>query len=195
VRYRYEPLGDNYDPARPDLPGRFIYVFWHEYLTLPAVHYGRPDVQVLISTHADGQLITEIIQRFGFRVIRGSSTRGGVEAVRQLVKTGQHTHLALTPDGPRGPRRVVQPGVVYLAARTGLPIVPLGLAYERPWRANSWDRFALPRPFSRSRAVTGPAIRVPADLERDGWEAYRAQVEAALHHATQVAEARLRLAS
>jgi lysophospholipid acyltransferase (LPLAT)-like uncharacterized protein len=125
-------------------------------MLLPAYHYARPDIKVLISTHADGQLIAEACQRLGFALARGSSTRGGVEAVRDMLRAND-THLAVTPDGPRGPRRRVQAGVVYLAARTGLPIVPVGFAARRPWRAKSWDRFAVPRPFSR--AVTDVAER------------------------------------
>src|SRR5579885_1739211 len=108
VRYRYRPLGANLDPHRRGLQGRYIYAFWHENLLLPAYHYGRPDIWVLISQHADGELIAQTCQHLGFRVVRGSTTRdgrsrGGVEAVRQMVRLAQKGHLAFTPDGPRGP--------------------------------------------------------------------------------------------
>src|SRR5262245_36675985 len=124
VRFHYEPLADNFDPRRPGLKGRYIYAFWHEGILLPAYQYARRDIRVLISQHADGQLIAEICHRLGFRTVRGSSTRGGAEAVREMLRAGGGCHLALTPDGPRGPRREVQPGVAYLAARTGMPVVP-----------------------------------------------------------------------
>src|SRR5206468_6190352 len=107
-----------------------LYAFWHEHLLLPAYHYGRRDIRVLISTHADGQLIAEVCRRLGFGLVRGSTTRGGVEAVRQMLRDGGASHLAITPDGPRGPRRRVQPGVSFLASRTGLPVVPMGIGHD-----------------------------------------------------------------
>src|SRR5947209_20227050 len=119
LRYRYRPLGPSVDPRGPDNRQRYIYAFWHENMLLPAYHYGRTDVHVLISGHADGQLIAEVCRHLGFRTVRGSTTRDGVRAVRQMLKLGRHAHLAITPDGPRGPRRRVQPGLVYLAAKAG----------------------------------------------------------------------------
>ena len=116
----------------PSAGDRYIYAFWHENLLLPAYHYGRTGVHVLISQHADGELIAEVCRHLGFPAVRGSPKRGAVKAMRQMVKLARSTHLAITPDGPRGPRRQVQPGLVYLAARTGLPIVPVGFAYDRP---------------------------------------------------------------
>lgn len=188
VHFRYRPLGLNVDPRRPYCLNRYIYAFWHENLLLPAYHFGRGDVHVLISQHADGQLIAEACHHLGFRTVRGSTTRGGVEAVRQMVRLADRGHLAITPDGPRGPRREVQPGLVYLAARTGLPIVPTGFAYDRPWRARSWDRFALPRPWTRATAVTADPIAVPADADRSVVEQYRRIVSQAMDQVTLCAE-------
>jgi lysophospholipid acyltransferase (LPLAT)-like uncharacterized protein len=188
VRFRYRPLGPDVDPRSPECQGRYIYAFWHENMLLPAYHYSCPEVHVLISQHADGQLIAEVCRHLGLRTVRGSTTRGGVEAVRQMLRVASNSHLVITPDGPRGPRRQVQPGLVYLAARTGLPIVPAGVGYDRPWRTRSWDRFAVPRPWSHGTCVTGEPIRVPADLGRDEIEQYRRQVEEALLRVTEEAE-------
>ncbi len=135
LRYRYRPMGANLDPNQPNLRGRYLYAFWHENILVPAYHYGRRDIHVLISQHADGQLIAEACRHLGFRVVRGSATRGGARAIRQMQRLSRSAHLAITPDGPRGPRRKVQPGVVYLAALTGLPIVPFGVAFARAWRS------------------------------------------------------------
>src|SRR5688572_17038484 len=88
VRYQYRPLGLNVDPGRRDLEGRYIYAFWHENILLPAYQYGRPDIWVLISQHADGQMIAEVCRHLRFRLVRGSTTRGGAEAVRQMLKLG-----------------------------------------------------------------------------------------------------------
>ncbi len=191
VRYRYRPLGANLDPHRRGLEGRYIYAFWHENLLIPAYHYGRPDIWVLISQHADGQLIAEACRHLKFKVVSGSATRGGVEAVRQMLRFGDRVHLGITPDGPRGPRRQLNPGLVYLAARTGLPIVPVGFAFHRAWRLRSWDRFALPYPWSAVECVTTDPVVVPENADKDQLEEYQRRVEQALNLATEVAERRI----
>ncbi len=188
LRYRYRPLGANLDPNGANFQGRYIYAFWHENILVPAYHYGRRDIHVLISEHADGQLIAEACRHLGFRVVRGSATRGGARAVRQMIRRSRSAHLALTPDGPRGPRRQVQLGVVYLAAMTGLPIVPFGIAFESAWRTNSWDRFALPRPWSAAVCVTADPIHVPENLRKDRLEEYRVRVQQAMDEASAAAE-------
>jgi lysophospholipid acyltransferase (LPLAT)-like uncharacterized protein len=188
LRYRYRPLGPNFDPRQPGLNGRFIYAFWHENMLLPAYHYGRPDIRVLISQHADGQLIAEVCRHLRFGLVRGSTTRGGVEAVRHMLRASRRAHLAITPDGPRGPRRQVQMGLIYLAARTELPIVPTGVGFQRPWRLRSWDHFAVPKPWSLSTCVTAEPIRIPADADKEMLEQYRRQVEQVLHEVSRRAE-------
>jgi lysophospholipid acyltransferase (LPLAT)-like uncharacterized protein len=188
VRYRYRPLGANLDPNGRNLRGRYIYTFWHENLLMPAYHYSRPDIWVLISQHADGELIAEACRRLGFQLVRGSTTRGGATAVRELLHVSAHGHLGVTPDGPRGPRRRVQMGLVYLAAKTGLPIVPVGYAFQRAKRLNSWDRFALPHPWSAVSCVTTEPIRVPENVDKEQLELYRQKVQDALDRATAVAE-------
>lgn len=188
LRFRYYALQPGIDPRRVGIPGRYAFTFWHEYILLPLSLYGRRDIHVLISQHADGELIASIAEHLGFSTVRGSSTRGGIEAVRQLLRLGPNRDVAVTPDGPRGPRRQVQPGLVYLAARTGLPVVPLGIGFDRPWRAGSWDRFALPRPFARGVVVTGVPVYVPRGAERIDTEFHRRRIEDAINHATALAE-------
>jgi lysophospholipid acyltransferase (LPLAT)-like uncharacterized protein len=188
LRYRYRFLGPDVSPHSPMLAGRYLYAFWHEYLLHPAYNFGRPDIYVLISQHADGELIAEISQRLGFNVVRGSTTRGGVEALRQMVRLGREAHVAITPDGPRGPRREVQVGLVYLAARTGLPVVPLGVGFRSAWRARSWDRFAVPIPGTFATFVFGSPIVVPPGADREVLERYRVEVEEEMLHLTELAE-------
>ena len=188
VRYRYRPLGVNTDPHQPNFDQRYIYAFWHENMLLPAYQYGRSDVYVLISEHADGQLIAETCRHLRFRLVRGSTTRGGMKALREMIQLAASNPLAVTPDGPRGPRRRVQPGLVYLASRTGLPIVPIGIAFRKAWRLRSWDCFALPYPWSRASMVSTEPIRVPATVDKAELEAYRILVEQAMQHATELAE-------
>jgi lysophospholipid acyltransferase (LPLAT)-like uncharacterized protein len=105
---------------------RIIIAFWHgRQLMMPLAYRGQ-EAHILISQHRDGELIQRIVRRFGFRAVRGSSTRGGTQALRQLIKlAGAGKDLVVTPDGPKGPREVVQMGVIQLARMTGLPIIPL----------------------------------------------------------------------
>jgi lysophospholipid acyltransferase (LPLAT)-like uncharacterized protein len=186
VRYQFH-FGVPVDPNDRHLRGRYIYAFWHEAMLFGAGRKTRARFQVLIGQHADGELIAQISRRVGFRVVRGSSTRGGVEAVRKMLRLGRG-HLVVTPDGPRGPRRRVQAGIVYLASRTGLPIVPAGIGFENAWRARSWDRFAVPKPGSRAALVVNEVIAVPPDIDKEGLEFYRQRVEHALLAATAEAE-------
>jgi lysophospholipid acyltransferase (LPLAT)-like uncharacterized protein len=188
LNYRYHPLGPNVDPSGPALAERYIYAMWHEYLLLPVFCYPRRDVHVLISKHADGQWVAEFCRSLRIPVIRGSTTRGGAEAIRRLLRAGRESHIALTPDGPRGPRRRVQPGLVYLASRLGLSIVPVGFGVQGCWRMKSWDRFAMPHPWTRTRCVTGSPIAVPPVSDLWKLEEYRLRVESSLMNTTLQAE-------
>lgn len=190
-RYRYVNLGPWLNPTKVKLDRRYIFAFWHENLLVPARFHCRPNIHVLISTHADGELIAQVAQHLTMKTIRGSTTRGGVEALRTIMKMPSG-HVVFTPDGPRGPRRQVQPGMIYLAAKTGMPIVCWGVGCHRPWRAKSWDRFCLPRPFHRAVSVTAEPITVPRDANRDQLEHYRNLVQQQMDFCSAEAE---RLAS
>ena len=184
-----DPLAD---PIHPRRPRHAIYLLWHEYLMFPLGLRGK-GLTVLISQHRDGELITQVMRHLGFRAVRGSSTRGGVRALRRMLKTGRQgdketrrqgdglpdtgspclpvslspcLDLIVTPDGPRGPRRRLAEGSIFLASRLQMPIVCMGFAFERPWRQKSWDRFAIPRPFSRGRAVISGFIEIPPNLTK-----------------------------
>jgi hypothetical protein len=124
----------------------------------------------------------------GFGVVRGSTFHGGSAALRELAARAAEGNLTITPDGPRGPRRRLAPGCVFLASTLRIPLVAMGLGYERPWRLGTWDRFAVPRPFSRARAIVSRPLAIPANLDRDGIEAHRAGVERLLVHLSDAAE-------
>jgi lysophospholipid acyltransferase (LPLAT)-like uncharacterized protein len=166
---------------------RYIYAFWHESLLAPTVRKTR--IHLLISQHADGEFIAQVCRFLGYGVVRGSSTRGGSLALFDLIGRCARSHLGVTPDGPRGPRRQLKVGIIYLASRTGLPIVPVGVGYTRAWRARSWDRFALPRPYSTMLGVLGEPIAVPPQLDRASLEQYRRLVEGRCRAVTAAAEA------
>jgi lysophospholipid acyltransferase (LPLAT)-like uncharacterized protein len=182
----YEP---EMDPAVAGFRGPAIYVIWHEYLALPPTHRRGCDVTMLLSQHRDAHWLTEVIDHFGFRTVRGSSTRGGVKAILQILREASGTSLVITPDGPRGPRRELSSGCIYLAGLLGIPIVPLGCGFDRPWRNHrSWDKFAVPRPSSRARLVLGPAIHVSRKLSKEQLEEHRLYVESMLVHVTTESE-------
>jgi len=170
---------------------RCIFAFWHARL-LPLVftHRGRA-IAVLISRHRDGELISRIIGQLGFLSGRGSSTRGGEEGIREMLRHAEDRRLlAITPDGPRGPAERVKSGLVYLASRTGFPVVPVATASSRTWRLRSWDSFRVPHPFARVVVAYGPPIQVPPGLGDSGIETWRARIEEAIRDLTADVERR-----
>jgi lysophospholipid acyltransferase (LPLAT)-like uncharacterized protein len=189
VRYRYQMPRTPVHPNDPKLEGRYIYGLWHENLMITAGVRFQGRILTLISQHADGEFVARVSRNLGYVPVRGSSTRGGAKAMLELLRESQRSHVFVTPDGPRGPRRRVQQGMVYLASRTGLPIVPVGIGYQNAWRLRSWDRFGIPLPGSLAIAVGGEPIPVPPDLDREGLESYRILVEEAMLAATAAAEA------
>ncbi len=178
------------DPASPLCRGQKIYIFWHEYILLPLYLRGHCNLTMLLSRHRDAEVLSRVARQLGFAFVRGSTQRGGVAALRELLRQSRRMHLTLTPDGPRGPRRRMAPGPIYLASKLGLPLVVMGFGYERPWRVRgAWDQFAVPRPYSRARAVVSPEVHVPPELDREGLEHFRRRIEALQNRLCSEAEA------
>ncbi len=165
-----------------------IYCTWHENLFLSSYVGAYHGAHVLVSESRDGAYLGHGLENLGFGTVRGSSTRGAVRALRQMVRSGDKTHVAITPDGPRGPRQHFQQGAVYLASRTGMPLVPVAFAFDRPWRFRSWDRMVMPRPFSRAVCYGGTPIHVPQKCKADGLALYQQVASDAMHRATEQAE-------
>jgi hypothetical protein len=177
------------DPADERYHGQKIYIFWHENILFPIYLRGHCNLAMLLSRHRDADILTELARHLGFEFVRGSTFGGGSSALRELLRKSQKMNLAITPDGPRGPRRVLAQGPVYLSSKLGLPIVAMGFGYDRPWRLTTWDRFAIPKPYSRARGVVSPPMVIPPNLDREGVEHYRLQVEQMLNRLTCEAEA------
>ena len=177
------------DPAvsRPDQQ-RYIYVFWHEYILAPLYLRGHCDLCMLLSPHRDANLLARVAEHMGFSSVRGSSNRQRVAGLRQMLREGRQLHLTLTPDGPRGPRRQFSAGAIYLASRLQIPIIGLGFGFNRPWRLNSWDRFAIPRLYSRARCVVGPPVTVPPRLNTASLARWQAHTACMLNDLTVTAE-------
>jgi lysophospholipid acyltransferase (LPLAT)-like uncharacterized protein len=145
-----------------------IFVLWHgRLLPLGFVHRGQ-GVVGLASSSADGEYISRILRHWGFGIVRGSSSSGGDTAFRELIREVRAGRsVAITPDGPRGPREQLKPGVLQLAQLTGVPLVPVAAAASRSWWFVSWDRFLVPQPFARLHVAYGNPVQVPrqtADL-------------------------------
>lgn len=176
------------DPVHPNCRQRYIFLSWHEYMLATVTTRGNCGMTVLASQHEDAAVMRHAARNLGWEIIKGSTTRGGLSALRGMMRVNE-AHLNFTPDGPRGPRRTVAPGAIFLAAKLGMPLVCCAYAYDRPRRFDSWDRFAMPRPFSRLRGVIGPPVTVPTKLDRDGLEEYRLLIEGQLNQFTLEAEA------
>jgi hypothetical protein len=177
------------DPIDSNCRGQKIYIFWHEYILFPLHMRGNSNLAMLLSQHRDADILLEVAKHMGFEFVRGSTFGGGSTALRELMDRSQSMNLAITPDGPRGPRRTLAQGPIYLSSKLGMPLVAMGFGYSNPWRLGSWDRFAIPKPYSHARAVVSPAMVIPPNLDREGVEHYRLEVETMLNRLTCEAEA------
>ena len=158
-----------------------IYASWHGRILLLPLLYGRRRIRALASRSRDGELLARCMAWFGVEAVRGSSSRGGAEALRLLARAlKQGWEVAMVPDGPRGPAEIAKPGVVALARLSGAAIVPVAVGASTAWRLGSWDAFRIPRPFSRCVVRFGDPIYVPRVADRRAEESARAAVEAAL---------------
>ena len=190
IRFRLEDRSGYFSSAPKE---KIIFALWHNRLALCVplyerylrVHDSSRSVVALVSASRDGGLLTHILKLFNIEVARGSSSRRGPQALRELVSWGENGYdLAITPDGPRGPCYTVQEGVISTAQLTGLVIVPA--SYHLNWKIQlrSWDRFQIPLPFARCDVTTGRIIRVPREAGEVEREALRAQLESELRSVT-----------
>jgi lysophospholipid acyltransferase (LPLAT)-like uncharacterized protein len=167
----------------------YMLAFWHCYILLMVFSRHRKPISVMISRNKDGEYIATTMERFGVKSTRGSSSRGGAAALQELIDlAAAGENIAITPDGPRGPARVAQVGVVIGASRAGTPIIPVAVISERKKQLSSWDRFEIPKPFSRAMYVYGEPIEVPPGIEGDDLESWRAKIERAMNELSDDAE-------
>jgi len=146
----------------------FIFSLWHGQL-LPLIwHHRNQRVAILVSEHRDGELIARLAKSIGYRLIRGSTSRGGERALLALVKDLRAgREVAVTPDGPRGPARSYAPGALIAAQRAGAPILPVAAHADSAWRLSSWDSFLIPKPFARVTVAYGEPTQVEAERSRE----------------------------
>jgi hypothetical protein len=165
----YESTGDR----------RYLYCIWHDQIVM-TVFSGRPQKMAgLVSGHQDGSYLADAMKMLGIVPVRGSSKRGGSRAMAELLQRVREYHVAITPDGPRGPRHKLKTGIVFLASHSGRGIVPGAHACRRAWHIRgNWTDMMLPWPFTEIYARGGPPIFVPPGLGRDELERYAERLEA-----------------
>jgi len=166
-----------------------IYTFWHDRVFLSTYFWQRRAIVVMTSRSFDGEYIARFIQRFGYGAARGSSSRGATGAIvemARLMRAG--CPAAFTIDGPRGPRYVAKMGAVLLAKKTGNPVLPFTIAARTFWEGKSWDRYQVPKPFTRARVFIAPPIDVAGDIDDDGLNRKRDELQRALDELSQRGE-------
>ena len=186
ITWRYEVIAEEgVVPVRfGQKAGGEIYCFWHQCVLPTALYYRRTRAVILISRSFDGELITRTLGLFGFAAVRGSSSRAGGEGLRGLARVIESGRPAIfTADGPRGPIYQTKMGPIKLAQVSGAPIGAFHFQPERAWVINSWDRFLVPKPFTRIVVSWAQWTRVPGDLKSDEMEAMRAELNSALERA------------
>lgn len=168
MRRTYQQAEPNSNPYLPISGQTYIYSVWHDSLMMPLFLDRQPATMALVGLHQDGGFLAHVLTSLGISAVRGSSSRGGPQAVRQLVQDSRNHHIVVTPDGPRGPRRQMKEGVAYLASRTGKPVIPTAFVCRRSWSVGTgWTNLVIPQPWTHIYAVTGTPIPVPADASRD----------------------------
>lgn len=170
LRLRFH-TANNTNPYAIEGEDRFIYCVWHDQLLIPIFGGKHRHTAALVSQNQDGSFVVAGLRSAGIVPIRGSSNRGGTLAMRQLIREAEGKHVVMTPDGPRGPRRQLSAGVVFLAAHSGRAIVPTAFTCERGWRFGvGWTDLLVPKPFSKVHLLTGEPIHIApdtADLRAD----------------------------
>ena len=168
------------DALRTQYP-HVIYASWHENILTGAWALRHQGATILISQSRDGEYVSRLVHLLGFHTVRGSSSRGGVRSLLKLVRVLKNEGDAIIiADGPRGPARECKPGVITLAKRSGMPIIPTAVLVSRFKRVNSWDRTIIPYPFSTFTMIHADPIFIPEDADKKTIAQYQAQLKQAL---------------
>ena len=171
------------EEALAPLQGNFILATWHQNIYFGCWFWQKHKLGAMISQSRDGDLIARLMEQFDFIPIRGSSSKGGMRVLREIVKFLKGPHPAtISPDGPKGPKHKVQPGVIMVAKMTGMPIVPWDFGAVDQWVSKkSWDNHKIPKPFTLAVSSVGTPFYVPSELSREELEGYCEKLEHAMH--------------
>lgn len=161
----------------------FIYCIWHGKILIPIFTHRYEGICGMVSEHRDGEMIAQTLHRLGYTTARGSSTRGGKRAMLAMIRELRNGGVgAIMPDGPAGPRHVFKAGMIAIAQKAQAAILPMTFSSSRAWRLRSWDRFTIPKPFSKTVALYGEPVFIPPDLDETAFEAMRQEVEQRMLH-------------
>ncbi|WP_319408521.1 lysophospholipid acyltransferase family protein [uncultured Desulfosarcina sp.] len=177
--YRYRLVDTENEQRALENNGAVVYASWHQRF-FPGITFfaTRKPIAIIISQSRDGEMISRVVDILGWRSVRGSSSKGGTRALKELRSlTRQGYRVGHIVDGPQGPFGVIKPGLLTIAQFSGAPILPVITSAERRWVFNSWDRFMVPKPFSRVFVRFGKPIFVPRRLNPDDFESLRRDVE------------------
>lgn len=174
------------EAERPTDEGRgFIMCAWHQNILVPVRTHRHRNMAALVSTHRDADILALMMQHAGTHVVRGSTGRGGIRAMKEMVTLARNgKNFMVAVDGPKGPRHVVGNGVVFLAQKTGCRVSPVGVAFARCWQLKSWDRFRIPKPFTRLVGYYGESFVIPDRIDSDQREQYRQKLQDELDRVT-----------
>ncbi|MBX3442598.1 MAG: lysophospholipid acyltransferase family protein [Planctomyces sp.] len=178
VRTRWELSDPEASPYRQPGADTYLYCVWHDSLIMPLFVGRQPRTKALVGLHRDGTFLVSALGALGLPTVRGSSSRGGAQAVRQLLNETEGYHIVMTPDGPRGPRRTMKQGLAYIASRTGKPVVPTAFLCSRGWAIGTgWTDLIIPKPFCTVRVVAADGIVVPPDASREELDEYTRRIQ------------------
>lgn len=196
VTFRMHMQDPAWYPLAADCPRTYIVSTWHDTLLLPIMlrrtireRTAANRMTTLVSQHQDGSFLTDAMRHFYLGTVRGSTNRGGATALRTLIQLAREQHICMTPDGPRGPRRVISPGIITLASLSGVPIIPCTFMASRCWQVRgSWTDLIVPKPFATSFGIIGPPFIVPGGLSKPGIELFRQQLQAEMDRCQTLAD-------
>ncbi len=160
---------------------RFLYSVWHDSMLVAAFGGKQVRMAALTSRHRDGSFVASVLKSIGMPIVRGSSSAGGGQALRELITVARDHSIVITPDGPRGPYRQVSEGIIFLAAKTGSGIIPTAFVCHNGWQVpGSWTHLTIPKPFSRVTLRAGDPIYVPSNVKRTDWPDYVMRIQQAM---------------
>lgn len=166
-----------------------VMTFWHNRIFLATYFFRNRGIVVITSQSFDGEYIARFIQKFGYGAVRGSSTRGGVGALVEMIRLmRENLPMGFTIDGPKGPRYIAKKGACLLAKKTGNPLMPFSVEVEKYWEVKSWDRMQIPKPFSRAKILIADPIFVPKDANEEEIEAKREELQKELDRLVEIGE-------
>ncbi len=178
---KYETVGwENFEAI--ERAGKIpIYTFWHNRIFAGTYFFRNRGIVVITSQSFDGEYIARFIQRFGYGAIRGSSTRGGVKALVEMIRLMREgLPMGFTVDGPKGPKYVAKSGACLLAKKTGNPLMPFSVECDKFWTINSWDKLQIPKPFSRARVIISAPVYVSKTADEKEIEKKREELQSKL---------------